>query len=38
MGNAALDVRLLASAVDDRGVFFLDLDALGFAEHLHRHC
>src|SRR5208337_2958126 len=32
--DAALDVRLLAGAVDDRGVLLLDADALGLAEHL----
>src|SRR6185369_13615354 len=32
----ALDVFLLAGAVDDRGVLFLDENALGFAQHLER--
>src|SRR6185436_408169 len=34
--DARLDVRRLASAVDDRGVFFLDDDLLGIAEIVQR--
>ena len=37
LGDAALDVGLLAGAVDDRGVLLLDPHALGPAEHLKRH-
>ena len=32
--DAGFDVLLLAGAVDDRGVFLLDADALGAAEHV----
>ncbi len=35
--DAAFDVGLLAGAVDDRGVFLLDADPLGAAEHLEGH-
>ena len=34
LGDARLDVRLLAGAVDDRGVLLLDAHPLGAAEHL----
>ena len=34
LGDAGLDVLLLAGAVDDRGLFLLDDDLLGAAEHL----
>src|SRR5215831_8930623 len=33
---APLDVVLFAGAVDDRRVFFLDADPLGFAQHVER--
>ena len=36
LGDARLDVLLLAGAVDDGGVLLLDADALGAAEHLER--
>ena len=35
--DAGLDVLLLAGAVDDRGLFLLDHDLLGAAEHRRRH-
>src|SRR4029453_9909796 len=35
LGDAALDVLLLAVSVDDGGVLLLDANALGAAEHLH---
>src|SRR3989449_1519920 len=34
LGNAGVDVGLLAGAVDDRGVFLVDHHLLGAAEHL----
>src|SRR5262249_48681958 len=37
LGDAALDVRLLAGAVDDRGVLLLDHHLLGATEHGERH-
>src|SRR5437667_3255663 len=36
LGNAGLNVGLLAGAVDDRGVFLVDHHLLGAAEHLQR--
>ena len=36
LGDAALEVGLLARAVDDRGVVLLDDDLLGLAEHVER--
>src|SRR4051812_25854831 len=36
LGNACLDVGLLARAVDDRGVFLVDHHLLGAAEHGER--
>src|SRR5204863_8360599 len=36
LGDAAFEVALLARAVDDRGVFLLDDDLLGLAEHVER--
>ena len=36
LGDAALDVLLLAGAVDDRGVLLVDPHALGAAEHRER--
>ena len=36
LGDAPLDLVLLAAATDDRGVVLGDGDALGLAEHLHR--
>ncbi len=36
LGAAALDVGLLAAAVDDRRVLLLDADLLGLAEHVER--
>ena len=35
-GDARLDVVAIASAIDDRGVLFLDAHALGAPEHLER--
>ena len=35
--DAPFDVRLLAGAADDRGVFLLDHHLLGAAEHAYRH-
>ena len=37
LGDAGLDVGLLAGAVDDRGVLLLDPHPLGAAEHVERH-
>src|SRR5262249_28322031 len=37
LGDAALEVDLLARTVDDRGVLLLDDDLLGLAEHVERH-
>src|SRR6516225_8681599 len=37
LGDAALDVGLLAGAVDDRGVLLLDHHLLGATEHGERH-
>src|SRR5690606_12448772 len=37
LGDAALDLFLLAGAVDDRGVLLLDAHLLGAAEHVERH-
>ena len=37
LGDAGLDVLLLAGAVDDRGVLLLDAHPLGAAEHGERH-
>src|SRR5215208_6060331 len=37
LGDACLDIRLLAGAVDDRRVLLLDAHALGAPEHLERH-
>src|SRR5262249_41397249 len=37
LADARFDVLLLAGAVDDRGLLFLDDDLLGAAEHLQRH-
>src|SRR5205814_4945349 len=37
LGAAALDVGLLAAAIDDRRVFLLDADFLGLAEHVDRY-
>ncbi len=36
LADAGLDVRLLAGAVDDRGVVLADGNALGLAEHVDR--
>ena len=36
LADAALDVLLLAGAVDDRGVLLLDAHLLGLAEHVER--
>src|SRR5438477_962155 len=36
LGDAALEVGLLARTVDDRGVLLLDDDLLGLAEHVER--
>src|SRR5208282_1237460 len=37
LGDAALDVLLLAGAIDDRGVLLVDHHLLGFAEHIDGH-
>src|SRR3954452_4509321 len=37
LGDAALDVRLLARAIDDRGILLLDAHALSAPEHVERH-
>src|SRR5215469_2327069 len=37
LGDAVLDVFLLARAVDDRGVLLVDHHLLGAAEHVQRH-
>src|SRR5690606_5556744 len=37
LGDATLDLGLLAGAVDDRGVLLLDAHALGAAEHVETH-
>jgi hypothetical protein len=36
LGDAGLDVGLLAGAVDDRRVFLLDHHPLGLAQHIER--
>src|SRR5262249_26261612 len=36
LAGAALDVLLLAGAIDDRGVLLLDADLLGLAQHVER--
>ena len=35
--DTRFDIRLLAGAADDRGVFLLDHHLLGAAEHVHSH-